>query len=158
MPRSKQQSLQSVEVESGATVRVGSDLLVNSGDEDQPYVAHVTGIHEAKKDHARLKVYWYYFPDDVPRGRQPYHARNEIFKSNHADELSSKSIIWTCTVLSLEKWIAFLNTEANPNGPKPSNGPIQPETFDLEEELAACKTVDAYSKKTATKRRSPSRK
>lgn len=50
-------------------------------------------------------------------------------------------------MLSLEKWIAFLNTEANPNGPKPSNGPIQPETFDLEEELAACKTVDVYSKK-----------
>lgn len=33
-------------------------------------VAHVTGIHETKKDQARLKVYWYYFPDDVPRGRQ----------------------------------------------------------------------------------------
>lgn len=156
-------------------------------------MAHVTGVFADKKDSARLKVFWYYFPDDVPRGRQvcvlqsraqlksdseqhvnirrtqrvqlifikihhssciqhdvcmqPYHARNEIFKSNHADELSSKSVIWTCTVLSLEKWIGFLSTEANPEGPKTSTGPIVAGKFDIEEDLAACKTVSAVGKK-----------
>jgi hypothetical protein len=73
---------------------------VNSGDEDQPYVryfscrctliaitplldshnlsinipllqvAHVSKVYADKKDNARLKVHWYYFPDDVPNGRQ----------------------------------------------------------------------------------------
>lgn len=78
---------------------------------------------------------------------QPYHARNEIFKSNHADELSSKSVIWTCTVLSLEKWIGFLSTDANPDGPKICTGPIHAGTFDVDLDLSACKGVSIPGQK-----------
>lgn len=33
-------------------------------------VAQVSHIFVDKKDNAKLSVYWYYFPDDVKRGRQ----------------------------------------------------------------------------------------
>lgn len=33
-------------------------------------VAQVSHIFVDKKDNAKLSVFWYYFPDDVKRGRQ----------------------------------------------------------------------------------------
>jgi hypothetical protein len=38
---------------------------------------------------------------------QAYHARNEIFRSNHVDMISSKSVIWTCTVMDLGEWVTY---------------------------------------------------
>ena len=80
---------------------------------------------------------------------QPWHARNEIFKSNHHDELSSTSVIWTCTVLSLEKWLGFLETEANPEGPKSSSGPVIAKKFNIAEDLTASKTLSGFANKSS---------
>jgi hypothetical protein len=136
-------------------------------------VARVSQIFVDKKDAAKFSVYWYYFPDDVKRGRQvcplscatigciilcearwaelwsrgclqSYHALDEIFRSDHhqSDPLvSSKTVIWTCAVLSLEKWVAFLASPANPNGPVVVKGPVKPAEFDIETDLAACKDL-----------------
>lgn len=44
----------------------------NSGDgsDVRLQVAQVSQIFVDKKDNAKFSVYWYYFPDDVKRGRQ----------------------------------------------------------------------------------------
>lgn len=44
-------------------------------------------------------------------------------------------------MLPLDKWIAFLASEANPNGSVIHRGPVPPCEFDAEEDLAACKSL-----------------
>jgi hypothetical protein len=75
---------------------------------------------------------------------QSYHAMDEIFRSDHHQSeplVSSKTVIWTCAVLSLEKWVAFLASPANPNGPVVVKGPVNSVDFDPSVDLAACKDL-----------------
>lgn len=75
---------------------------------------------------------------------QSYHSEDEIFRSDHHQSeplVSSKTVIWTCAVLPLEKWIAFIGSAYNPDGPVQHYGPVQPTEFDPEIDLAACKTL-----------------
>ena len=76
-------------------------------------------------------------------GLQSYHAVDEIFKSNHNQtDISSKTVIWTCAVLPLSKWIGFAASDANPAVPsKPLRGPVTCENFNMHKDLAACKSI-----------------
>lgn len=124
-------------------MKVGSDVVLQVEGEEEPCVAQVTQIFADKKDNAKFSVFWYYFPDDVKRGRQSYHAVDEIFKSNHNQtDISSKTVIWTCAVLPLSKWVGFAASDANPAVPsKPLRGPVTCENFNMHKDLAACKSI-----------------
>ena len=46
------------------------------------WVAQVLEIRAQDASHVYLRVFWLYWPDELPMGRQPYHGSNELVASN----------------------------------------------------------------------------
>lgn len=59
---------------------------------DDDWVARILEIRASDEHHVYARVYWMYWPDELPpgtqdgkkhvSGRQPYHGRNELIASN----------------------------------------------------------------------------
>lgn len=70
---------------------------------------------------------------------QSFHAQDEIFKTDHFQaRVSSKAVIWTCAVLPLGKWIAFLDSGGHPSGRIRQPGPVPPDEVCPAADLAGC--------------------
>jgi hypothetical protein len=62
---------------------------------DDDWVARILEIRASDEHHVYARVYWMYWPDELPegtldgkkyvRGRQPYHGNNELIASNHSE-------------------------------------------------------------------------
>jgi len=60
------------------------------------WVARILEIRASDEHHVYARVYWMYWPDELPqrthagkkavRGRQPYHGMNELVASNHSKQ------------------------------------------------------------------------
>lgn len=58
------------------------------------WVARILEIRAADEHHVYARVYWMYWPEELPvgtkdgnkyvSGRQPYHGHNELIASNHS--------------------------------------------------------------------------
>lgn len=58
------------------------------------WVARILEIRASDEHHVYARVYWMYWPDELPQGtvdgkkvvqgRQPYHGQNELIASNHS--------------------------------------------------------------------------
>ena len=69
------------------TFHLGEIVLVNQSTDlnhniEEHWVAHVKEIRASDPLHAFLRVYWLYWPDELPTGRQPYHGKRELVPSN----------------------------------------------------------------------------
>ena len=61
---------------------------------DDDWVARILEIRASDEHHVYARVYWMYWPDELPQGtydgkkavhgRQPYHGLNELIASNHS--------------------------------------------------------------------------
>ena len=61
---------------------------------DDDWVARILEIRASDEHHVYARVYWMYWPDEVPagthdgkktvQGRQPYHGKLELIASNHS--------------------------------------------------------------------------
>lgn len=61
---------------------------------DDDWVARILEVRAMDEHHVYARVYWMYWPDELPhgthdgkksiQGRQPYHSRNELIASNHS--------------------------------------------------------------------------
>lgn len=61
---------------------------------DDDWVARILEIRASDEHHVYARVYWMYWPDELPQGthdgkrtvhgRQPYHGINELIASNHS--------------------------------------------------------------------------
>lgn len=61
---------------------------------DDDWVARILEIRAKDEHHVYARVYWMYWPDELPAGtlegkrtvagRQPYHGANELVASNHS--------------------------------------------------------------------------
>lgn len=61
---------------------------------DDDWVARILEIRASDEHHVYARVYWMYWPDELPagtqegkksiQGRQPYHGQNELIASNHS--------------------------------------------------------------------------
>lgn len=77
----------------------------------EDWVAHILEIKAKDADHVYARVYWMYWPDELPdrsvyhgrlvKGRQPYHGINEVVASNHMDIINVISVTSPATV---EQW------------------------------------------------------
>ncbi|RFN43451.1 hypothetical protein FIE12Z_12313 [Fusarium flagelliforme] len=66
------------------------------------WVAHILEIRASDEHHVYARVYWMYWPDELPHGtiyrkkrvhgRQPYHGTNELIASNHMDIINVVSV------------------------------------------------------------------
>jgi hypothetical protein len=61
---------------------------------DDDWVARILEIRASDEHHVYARIYWMYWPDELPQGthdgkktvqgRQPYHGLNELIASNHS--------------------------------------------------------------------------
>lgn len=68
---------------------------------DDDWVARILEIRASDEHHVYARVYWMYWPDELPRGsrdgrkivrgRQPYHGTNELIASNHSEHCPAPS-------------------------------------------------------------------
>ncbi|EXL89995.1 hypothetical protein FOIG_16727 [Fusarium odoratissimum NRRL 54006] len=76
------------------------------------WVARILEIRASDEHHVYARVYWMYWPDELPvdtfdgkkkvQGRQPYHGVNELIASNHMDIINVVSVTGLATV---HQWI-----------------------------------------------------
>ncbi|KAI0408869.1 hypothetical protein F4802DRAFT_299755 [Xylaria palmicola] len=75
---------------------------------EDDWVARILEIRASDEHHVYARVYWMYWPDELPpgtqegkrsiRGRQPYHGQNELIASNHMDVINVVSVTAQATV------------------------------------------------------------
>ncbi|KAI1461716.1 hypothetical protein F4805DRAFT_242369 [Annulohypoxylon moriforme] len=75
---------------------------------DDDWVARILEIRASDEHHVYARVYWMYWPDELPpgtqdgkkliQGRQPYHGTNELIASNHMDVINVVSVTAAATV------------------------------------------------------------
>ena len=61
-------------------------------DEQKFWVARVLEIRAIDEAHVYLRIYWLYWPDELPGGRQPYHGAKELIASNHMEIVDAMTV------------------------------------------------------------------
>lgn len=65
---------------------------------EEDWVARILEIRASDEHHVYARVYWMYWPEELPRshyrgkvvqGRQPYHGQHELIASNHSKPLKT---------------------------------------------------------------------
>jgi len=69
---------------------------------DDDWVARILEIRASDEHHVYARIYWMYWPDELPQGthdgkrsiqgRQPYHGAGELIASNHMDIINVVSV------------------------------------------------------------------
>ncbi|KAA8515551.1 hypothetical protein F0562_018838 [Nyssa sinensis] len=86
-------------------VRAGDCVLMRPSDTDTaPYVALVEKIEADLRNSVRVRVRWYYRPEESVGGRRQFHGVKELFLSDHYDVQSAHTIEDRCTVHSFKNY------------------------------------------------------
>ncbi|XP_047073190.1 chromatin remodeling protein EBS-like [Lolium rigidum] len=94
-------------------VRVGDTVLMRPSDTDnQPYVARIEGMETDGRGSVRVKVRWYYRPEESKGGRRQFHGAKELFRSDHQDTQSAHTIEDKCVVHSFKEYTKLNNVGA----------------------------------------------
>jgi len=56
------------------------------------WVGRIQQVKAAKADEVLVRVFWLYWPEELPSGRAPYHGKHEMVLSNHADIIDATSM------------------------------------------------------------------
>ncbi|EER96695.1 hypothetical protein BDA96_02G202900 [Sorghum bicolor] len=91
-------------------VRVGDCVLMRPADTDKPpYVARVERMESDGRGGVRVRVRWYYRPEEAKGGRRPFHGAKELFLSDHFDTQSAHTIEGKCIVHSFKSYTKLDN-------------------------------------------------
>ncbi|KAK3121731.1 hypothetical protein QOZ80_8BG0659910 [Eleusine coracana subsp. coracana] len=91
-------------------VRVGDCVLMRASDSDnQPYVARVEKMEADGRGSVRVRVRWYYRPEESKGGRRQFHGAKELFLSDHFDLQSAHTIEGKCVVHSFKNYTKLDN-------------------------------------------------
>ncbi|XP_078431113.1 chromatin remodeling protein EBS-like [Wolffia australiana] len=94
-------------------VKVGDSVLMRASDSDKPpYVARVEKIEIDHRNNLRVRVRWYYRPEESSGGRRQFHGAKELFLSDHYDTQSASTIEGKCTVHSFKNYTKLENVGA----------------------------------------------
>ena len=89
---------------------VGDCVLMRASDSDnQPYVARVEKMEADGRGSVRVRVRWYYRPEEAKGGRRPFHGAKELFLSDHFDTQSAHTIEGKCIVHSFKSYTKLDN-------------------------------------------------
>ncbi|RWW13473.1 hypothetical protein GW17_00022809 [Ensete ventricosum] len=69
-----------------------------------PYVARVEGIEAGARGGVKVRVRWYYRPEESIGGRRQFHGAKEVFLSDHYDVQSADTIEGKCFVHSFKNY------------------------------------------------------
>ncbi|KAK8933496.1 hypothetical protein KSP39_PZI015563 [Platanthera zijinensis] len=91
-------------------VRPGDCVLMRPSDTDKPpYVARVEKIEADHRNNAKVRVRWYYRPEESIGGRRQFHGAKELFLSDHYDVQSAHTIEGKCVVHSFKNYTKLEN-------------------------------------------------
>ncbi|KAL8470120.1 hypothetical protein ACS0TY_032836 [Phlomoides rotata] len=86
-------------------VRAGDCVLMRPSEMNSaPYVALVEKIEADNCNHMRVRVRWYYRPEEAVGGRRQFHGTKELFLSDHYDTQSANTIEGKCIVHSFKNY------------------------------------------------------
>ncbi|KAI7741037.1 hypothetical protein M8C21_022466 [Ambrosia artemisiifolia] len=86
-------------------VRVGDSVLMRSSENEKaPYVARVETIEADVKGNVKVRVRWYYRPEESMGGRRQFHGIKELFLSDHYDVQSAHTIEDKCIVHTFKNY------------------------------------------------------
>nr|CAB3480982.1 unnamed protein product [Digitaria exilis] len=89
---------------------VGDCVLMRPSDSDnQPYVARVEKMEADGRGSVRVRVRWYYRPEESKGGRRQFHGAKELFLSDHFDLQSAHTIEGKCVVHSFKNYTKLDN-------------------------------------------------
>eukprot|EP01018_Ginkgo_biloba_P040064 Gb_10388 [translate_table: standard] len=84
---------------------VGDTVLMRAQDpENPPYVARVEKIEADVRNLVKVRVRWYYRPEESIGGRRQFHGAKELFLSDHYDTQSADTIEDKCTVHTFKNY------------------------------------------------------
>ena len=69
-----------------------SEAAILEYDRANLWVAKVLEVRAADSQHVYLRVFWLYWPDELPMGRQPYHGANELIMSNAMEIVDAMTV------------------------------------------------------------------
>ncbi|PWA54657.1 bromo adjacent homology (BAH) domain, Zinc finger, RING/FYVE/PHD-type [Artemisia annua] len=76
----------------------------SSENEKAPYVARVETIEADAKGNVKVRVRWYYRPEESIGGRRQFHGIKELFLSDHYDTQSVHTIEDKCIVHTFKNY------------------------------------------------------
>uniref|UniRef100_A0A0D6R1C7 BAH domain-containing protein n=1 Tax=Araucaria cunninghamii TaxID=56994 RepID=A0A0D6R1C7_ARACU len=89
----------------GTLVKAGDCVVMRAQEPGKPpYIARVEKIESNGRSHVRIRVRWYYRPEESIGGRRQFHSSKEVFLSDHFDEQSADTIESKCTVHSFKNY------------------------------------------------------
>lgn len=95
-------------------VAVGDTVLMRPSDSDKPpYVARIEKIEADHRNNVKVRVRWYYRPEESIGGRRQFHGAKELFLSDHYDVQSAHTIEGTCTVHTFKNYTKLENVGAD---------------------------------------------
>uniref|UniRef100_A0A2N9H9D9 BAH domain-containing protein n=1 Tax=Fagus sylvatica TaxID=28930 RepID=A0A2N9H9D9_FAGSY len=94
-------------------VRAGDCVLMRPSDTGKPpYVARIEKIEADNRNNVKVRVRWYYRPEESIGGRRQFHGAKELFLSDHYDVQSAHTIEGKCTVHSFKNYTKLENVGA----------------------------------------------
>ncbi|KAI9720060.1 MAG: hypothetical protein M1812_003187 [Candelaria pacifica] len=66
--------------------------VLETSDERQFWIARVLEIRALDQQHVYLRVFWLYWPDELPGGRRDYHGKHELIASNHMEIIDAMTV------------------------------------------------------------------
>eukprot|EP00884_Botryococcus_braunii_P003757 jgi/Botrbrau1/13382/Bobra.0194s0013.2 len=108
MPKVKCKPLQEVSA-LGHAAKIGDCLLVKAVEGELPYIGEVRKIIECQTvpKTYKLSLAWFYRPEEALGGRKTFHGRQELFRSNHEDEVYLETVLGRCSVHTVEEYVAL---------------------------------------------------
>lgn len=93
-------------------VRAGDCVLMRPSDNGTPsYVARIERVEADVRSKVKVRVRWYYRPEESVGGRRQFHGSKELFLSDHYDVQSAHTIEGKCTVHSFKNYTKLKNVE-----------------------------------------------
>ncbi|KAF8405298.1 hypothetical protein HHK36_010200 [Tetracentron sinense] len=87
------------------TIKACDCVLMRPSDSSKPpYVAKVENIESDGKGTVKVRVRWYYRPEESIGGRRQFHGAKEVFLSDHYDLQSADTIEGKCTVHTFKSY------------------------------------------------------
>jgi hypothetical protein len=72
--------------------RDASQAEILAFDKKNLWVGQVLEVRAASTSRVFLRMFWYYWPDELPRGRQQYHGKRELIMSNHMEIVDAMTV------------------------------------------------------------------
>ncbi|CAK9140956.1 unnamed protein product [Ilex paraguariensis] len=94
-------------------ILTGDCVLMKSADMDTaPYVARIEKIEADNRNNVKVRVRWYYRPEESMGGRRQFHGTKELFLSDHYDVQSAHTIEGKCVVHSFKNYTRLENVSS----------------------------------------------